>query len=282
VRLAGVAAVALALAACSSSTSPTGSSSTPSDAGTVTDSGRRIPGAGKDAGRRGADGASGDAGIAAPSTDGGPVFFDGGSTNVRGQRYCEILGATLSGTALSVQVYSTWGLSACPETQWAAEDTAALKTQLGVTVVELNGPRYWVMDTLVGTLISTAQVSLGGIDMRQAGAITGTYSASTSLGTPYVTHQITRNTVVTFLAGKTVYELVDPTGKIYDMQSYSVQKVTTQTEATLANLGATLSLPAGWSWRTRVLTADLVLDTPGSIGIVVQDDNANTYQQSQQ
>lgn len=62
--------------------------------------------------------------------------------------------------------------------------------------------------------------------------------------------------------------------------SYSVQKVA-QTEATLPTLGASLMLPAGWTYRTRTLTADLAVKAVNGKATVVQDDNDNTYLQSQ-
>lgn len=216
--------------------------------------------------------------------EGGAVFGDGGSaTNVRGQRYCELLLAQLTGGNVDVDVYNTFGLDDCPQAQWSAIDTTALAQQLGVTEVLANGPRYWMIDSFVSaTLVDPTVRNLGGIEMREAATISMPYSPSATLGTPYVTHQINRNTVVSFSAGRSVYELTDPQGKIYDMQSYSTQVLATQTEADLASLGSTLTLPTGWSFRTRVLTEDLVVTAVGGVGIVVQDNFDNTYQQSQQ
>ncbi len=232
-------------------------------------------GAGQDGAADGASDAGMSPGDAAASGDGGLP------ADIRGLRYCEILAAKLNASGgVHVDVYTTFGLNDCPDAQWQALDPTAVAAQLGVTQALTNGPRYWLMDKLVGTLISTTIVTLGGIPMHQAGAIDLSLDAG-SLGSPYVTRMIQRNTTVTFSSGQRVYELVDPQGKIYDMQSYTTQKVM-QTEADLSNLGAALKPPAGWSFRTRVLTADLVLPTPGGIGVVVQDDNDNTYQQSQQ
>jgi hypothetical protein len=64
------------------------------------------------------------------------------------------------------------------------------------------------------------------------------------------------------------------------MQSYSTQRVA-QTEAGLATLGATLKPPAGWSFRTRTLTSDLVVQAAAKQATVVQDDDDNTYLLSQ-
>jgi hypothetical protein len=118
--------------------------------------------------------------------------------------------------------------------------------------------------------------------MRHAASIDVPLSAISSLGSaPYSTNTIQRSTAVQFDEGKPVYELIGPDGKIYDMQSYSAQK-TAQSEADLPTLGARLTLPAGWSFRTRTLTAPLQITAVGGLATVVQDDFANTYQLSQQ
>jgi hypothetical protein len=49
------------------------------------------------------------------------------------------------------------------------------------------------------------------------------------------------------------------------------------TEESLANLGERLALPEGWSYRTRVLDAELVVDTSATLATVVQDEFENTY-----
>jgi hypothetical protein len=49
------------------------------------------------------------------------------------------------------------------------------------------------------------------------------------------------------------------------------------TEESLATLGERLALPEGWSYRTRVLETELVVDTSASLATVVQDEFENTY-----
>ncbi len=45
----------------------------------------------------------------------------------------------------------------------------------------------------------------------------------------------------------------------------------------LAGLGGRLALPEGWSFRTRVLDEELVVDTTATIATVLQDELENTY-----
>jgi hypothetical protein len=48
-------------------------------------------------------------------------------------------------------------------------------------------------------------------------------------------------------------------------------------EESLDTLGTKLALPAGWSYRVRVLDAELVVDTTAHIATVLQDEFENTY-----
>jgi hypothetical protein len=178
-------------------------------------------------------------------------------------------------------VYSTEGLNDCPDAAWSKIDTASLKAETAVDIVVLNGPRYWMLDSLKGSSLQDPTTrTLGGIDMRQAGAIDLATADLATLKNPYTQHTITRDSAFHWYAGKTVYELVDASAHVYDMQSYSVQ-TSPQTEASLANLGSQLKLPQGWSFRTRVLDKDLDLTAKGGEATVVQDDLANTYSMAQ-
>jgi hypothetical protein len=93
---------------------------------------------------------------------------------------------------------------------------------------------------------------------------------------PIRSRKVQRTTVWVYDAGKPVYELVDPQGHVYDMQSFSGQKVD-QTIESLATLGQRLHVPDGWTFRSRVLTSELQLTAVGGVAHVVQDDLANTY-----
>jgi hypothetical protein len=45
----------------------------------------------------------------------------------------------------------------------------------------------------------------------------------------------------------------------------------------LANLGERLSLPEGWTYRSRILDEELVVDTTDHLATVLQDEFENTY-----
>ena len=75
--------------------------------------------------------------------------------------------------------------------------------------------------------------------------------------------------------GKPVFELVDPDGHVYVLQARNHEFPI----SSLAALGDKMEkLPAGWQYRTRVLTEDLVLDlTPDETIYAVGDEFHQYY-----
>lgn len=199
---------------------------------------------------------------------------------LRGQRYCEVLAGGMAGLHLSLDVYNTIGLSDCPAESWQKLDANAIQKDLGVSRVKLNGPRYWTIDRFENAkLMDSATRTFGGIPMRKAGVLQLSLLDMLSLGKPYVTHTVRRDTTEVFIAGKRVYQLIDPKGRTFFMQSYSVQEKP-QTEESLATLGTRLQLPKGWSFKTLTIATDTRVSTVDGYATVVQDDYGNTYQLS--
>lgn len=179
------------------------------------------------------------------------------AAGLRDARYCEVLAGTLSGGNVVLDVYNTIGLNDCPDAAWRALDVAALRAELAVPVVVLNGPRHWTLDAFEAAALQRAQVrTLGGIAMRVAGRIEVPLAVAMRGVAPYSQQTVRRDTRVRFDAGQRVFELTDAAGAIYVMQSYSLQ-MRAQTLASLETLGASLMPPTGWSFRTRVLTEPL-------------------------
>lgn len=198
------------------------------------------------------------------------------SRSLRGRRYCEILVAMSRNEIL---VYNTTGLNDCCPNQWQRLSTAEIKKETGARYVRLNGPRYWVIDGMPGSKLKDKKiVKLGGIEMRAAAVLQVSLRDLIQGGRAYHPYDVERDTHWLYLAGKPIYELVDPQGQAFVMQSYSVQKVP-QTEASLAKLGEALDLPEGWSFRVRVLPKDAYLTPVDHKAVVVQDEFQNTYQQ---
>jgi hypothetical protein len=208
---------------------------------------------------------------------GGAGATGGASASLRDSRFCEIQVGTAQGSTLHIDVYSTQSLDDCPEDAWSKLTAASIQAQTMSQFVALDGPRYWVVDSLQGSVALDPTVqTFGGIEMHESAALDVAAGASSTVGMPYLPHTVERHSDYHYLAGEPVYELVDPSAKAYVMQSYSTQDKA-QTEASLAGLGAALTLPSGWSFRTRVLTTTLVEQATNGSAVVVLDDFANNY-----
>ena len=94
---------------------------------------------------------------------------------------------------------------------------------------------------------------------------------------PYLANEVTRNTVFVFNAGEEIYELVDPDGQRWVMQTWSQVADPNLTRADLPGLAGRLSLPDGWTYRPRVLTETLRVDTTTRPAQVLQDSLTNSY-----
>lgn len=196
--------------------------------------------------------------------------------HMRGVRYGEVLPIFLRDDGLHAEVYGTQMLNDCPQELWARLDVKALAQEFGAVFVKLNGPRKWVLDGL-GTKVAPVEPVLreiGGIMFRRI----ATLALGDKLGGgPYTENKVNRGAVFYWDAGKSVYELVGPDGKVYVMQALCMGVDATMTEDSLLTLGDRLALPEGWSYRTRVLTEELVVDTTASIATVLQDEFENSY-----
>lgn len=194
----------------------------------------------------------------------------------RGVRYGEVLAVFARDGGFQAEVYGTQLLNDCPQAQWDQLDPEAIAAEMGAAMVKLNGPRYWVLDGL-GTKVAPMEPVLrefAGITMRRIAVVD--LGGDVAAG-PYVLRHVDRGAVFFWDAGKPVWELVDPDGTAYVMQARCVGVDPTLTEADLAGLGERLALPDGWSFRTRVLDEELVVDTTGKVATVVQDELENTY-----
>lgn len=201
------------------------------------------------------------------------------AADLHGKRYCEILLLQPAGSGGVADVYNTYGLNDCPPTAWATLDMKAVATANGAPLAIRNGPRYWLMDRIDKAAAGARVVKTFGTG---AGAIAMIKEATVTIGSltgprTYTPRNVNRATVFTWDAGRTVYELHDATGGTWLMQTYSQQIDPSLTEAGLAGLATRLHLPAGWSYRSRVLTAALRVVTTTTDARVMQDDLMNSY-----
>jgi hypothetical protein len=196
--------------------------------------------------------------------------------HMRGVRYGEVLAMFLRDTGLEAEVYGTQMLNDCPQELWETLNADEIAKDMNAVFVKLNGPRYWVLDGLGSKVAVVDPVfkDFNGIQMRRIATIP--IGADFAAG-PYTIRNVNRGAVFFFDAGKTVYELVDPDSRALVMQARCIGIDPNMTEESLANLGERLALPEGWSYRTRVLETELVVDTSETLATVVQDEFENTY-----
>jgi hypothetical protein len=83
--------------------------------------------------------------------------------------------------------------------------------------------------------------------------------------------------VFVFNAGEEVYELIDPHGKRWVMQTWSQVADPNLKREDLPGLAGRLELPDGWSYQPRVLTEELRVDTRSEAAQVLQDNLTNSY-----
>lgn len=199
----------------------------------------------------------------------------------RNVRYCEVIPVTRKRGNLTSFVYNTMGLNECPSDLWDALTEDEVNEEYGSIAAKLNGPRFWVLDNLVATGSSATdeRFTFGGIEMGLRATLETRVGEGTVGDEFYVPNEVERDTVYTYHANGTVYELTSPEPEphVYIMQSYSQIVDKDLTIDDLADLGDKLALPAGWTYAPRTLTEDLVLDS-GGLAYVINDDLYNSYQ----
>jgi hypothetical protein len=205
--------------------------------------------------------------------------FEKSVSNLRDQRYCEILYGKRDWLNLEVKVFNTQGLNLCPEDQWSKLSQESIAKQYDASFVLLNGPRYWVMDEIQasGNTVNKVKESFGGIEMNLRATLDLSLWQQLIGSKHYSPNKINRTTNFIYRAGSAIYELTSPAGEVYVMQSYSQIVNPRLSMQDLPNLGQQLKLPVGWTYKSKVLDQDLALLANG-IAYVLQDNLANSYQ----
>lgn len=194
--------------------------------------------------------------------------------HLRGQRYCEVI----FWHGLSGFVYNTLHLNQCPTQLWSKLTPDIVKKEAKAHFVYLNGPRHYVADSVKNLQINPANIKVfGQIPMHQTASMRIKVKDIFLGATPYREHQVERDLVWGYQAGKPIYELIDSHGQVYVMQSYT-SEVHKQSEANLAQLKQQLRLPKGWSFKTGILKSDQNLMPYHHHAVIVLDSYKNLYQ----
>jgi hypothetical protein len=223
-------------------------------------------------------GACGDSGSTAASS--------GPPAELRDYPYCEVIPDTVSGGTLTEYVFNTLPFGPCPVNKFTTiteqDIIDAYNAAYGAnaTSATVNGPRHWVLDTLTptgGVTNSGDTLTVDGIEFGLVGELQTPVDQPTVGTDPFVVNTVQRDTIYLFKKGLLVFELTDPSGNVYVMQSYSQQFDPLLSLERLPDINPPHLLPEGWSYAARRLTEDLTLTASGATQIV-NDDYRNTYQ----
>jgi hypothetical protein len=213
------------------------------------------------------------------TTSGALAWAQDVPADLRGTRYCEIIPVYRDGISFNLEVYNTLGQNNCPPEVWDAIDPKALAKELGAEEVVMNGPRFWVMDRIIGSgeTMDGATKVFDGLAATQRATLSLPFRDIIFGSRPYSEKTINRDTTYIYDAGKPVYEISDDKGNVYVMQTFAeiVDKDLAMDD--LAGLGDRLKLPRGWSYAARVLDAEMQLTASGE-AYLIQDELQNSYQ----
>jgi hypothetical protein len=217
---------------------------------------------------------------------GGSAFAQQTSTassapqELRNYRYCEVIPSVQSGSTVTSYIYNTTGFNHCPPGKWHKLTEQEVNEEFGSQKAQLNGPRHWVLDRIqsTGSQTSTGKTfTFGGIEMGLDGTLTTQAGQPTVGQQAYVVNEVKRDTIWTYDAGKPIFELTDPDGHVYVMQSYSQLVDKKLNYRDLRRLAGLLTLPPGWSYSWEKLTHTLNLNSNG-LAYIVNDNLFDTYQ----
>jgi hypothetical protein len=196
------------------------------------------------------------------------------TSGLSGKRYGEVLLVTPGEAGPQATVYNSYPLNDCPADLWSALDPQAIATENGAATALLNGPRYWLMNSIEKVAQGPRIIkNFGGIEMQ----LQATVLLTAMNPAPYTANQVNRHTVFTFDAGEEVYELQDAAFRRWVMQTWSQIVDPNLSRPDLPGLGERLNLPDGWTYQTRTLTSPLRIDTSIQAAQVLQDDLTNSY-----
>ncbi len=197
-------------------------------------------------------------------------------SDMRNVRYGEVLLVFAKDDTLIAEVYGTQMLNDCPAELWDTLKADEIAKERGAVFAKLNGPRHWCLDGL-GTKVAVVEpviTDFNGLTMRRIATI----DLKDSPGSlPYTERFVNRGATFFWDAGSKIWELVNPEGKAYVMQALCIGVDPSISLDTLDGLGSKLSLPAGWTYRSRILYEELIADNNGHYATVIQDEFENTY-----
>jgi hypothetical protein len=154
----------------------------------------------------------------------------------------------------------------------------------GATGFILDWPRNWIYDQAVENIPPGTSTYLV-LDVPEPNVPVTTFgfvgfNANIS-GLAYTPSNVVRDATWTYFANNMIFELLDPSGNLYVMQSYARFVDPTLSYENLqdvAYMTSQLDLPAGWSYSIAQLAQQFDNNSQGN-AILVQDTLGNSYMQ---
>jgi len=197
--------------------------------------------------------------------------------NTRGLAFHGMGAFVGTGKAQRAHVYTAASIPVDPEA-YKKVDPKKLAAELEVDMCAVNSGRFWMMDEI--KLLVGEMQNFHGMELCWGGDMTGAEMVS-QMQNAYMPSLIRRSTVWTFKAGKSVCLLREPNGAVWVLQEYTKAVDPDLTPDNLDQVGGKLkNLPQGWTFETKILEKDLVLDTSkaGGWAAIIRDDLHCTYQ----
>ena len=163
--------------------------------------------------------------------------------------------------------------------EWAAGlDLAAIKDEFRVLGASLNGPKLWMPDWIEVQNGVTREFNgrkFPWVAQLNMGDNTGGVSEST----PYKPVTIERDSGIGWNKGTTALLLDDPDGNTWIMKGFQLglDPKYTYDEFVAAGQSQFKKLPAGWTFRVKVLEQDLVERPEGGVATIMPDEFFNMY-----
>ena len=208
-------------------------------------------------------------------------------------QYCEVL-LKVPSSPSGLPVFNTTGYNNCP--YYSALTGQAILDSYNATYyagnpyglpsgangIILDWPRNWIYDQAVENIPPGTTTYLT-LDVPEPNAPITTFGFvgfNTDIsGLAYTPSNVVRDATWTYFANNLIFELLDPSGSLYVMQSYArfLEPSLTYAELQdLAYMNSVLDLPAGWSYGVAQLAQQFDNISDGN-AILVQDALGNSY-----
>ena len=231
---------------------------------------------------------SASAAMAAYPVSSGPTY----PSDMYNYQYCEVL-LQVPNSPSGLPVFNTTGYNNCPDystlTGQAIIDSYNATYSpgnpygmpSGAIGFILDWPRNWIFNQAVSKPTGTTQYLVLDVPEPNVPVTTfGLAAFNTDIsGLAYVPSNVTRDATWTYFANNLIFQLLDPSGNLYVMQSYARfidPNLTYENLQDVAYMTSQMDLPAGWSYSVAELTQQFDNISQGN-AILVQDALGNSY-----